>query len=55
MKTFKKTEYHDLREEISLGKFPKVVGRIEEMDRLTRIANRSINNNIVIVGLSGTG
>lgn len=55
MNTFKRTEYHDLREEIALGKFPKFVGRVEEMDRLTRIANRSINNNVIIVGLSGTG
>src|SRR3990167_8638751 len=55
MKTFKRTEYHDLREEIALGKLPKFVGRIDEMDRLTRIANRSINNNVIIVGLSGTG
>ena len=55
MKTFKRTEYHDLREEIALGKLPKFVGRTEEMDRLTRIANRSINNNVIIVGLSGTG
>jgi len=38
-----------------LSKFPKLVGRKEEMDRLTRIANRSINNNVIIVGLSGTG
>jgi len=55
MKTFKRTEYHDLREEIALGKLSKFVGRIDEMDRLTRIANRSINNNVIIVGLSGTG
>src|SRR3989338_2375690 len=55
MKTFKRTEYHDLREEIALGKLPKFVGRIDEMDRLTRIANRSINNNVIMVGLSGTG
>ncbi len=55
MKTFKRTEYHDLREEIALGKIPKFVGRTDEMDRLTRIANRSINNNVIIVGLSGTG
>ncbi|MDO8659216.1 MAG: AAA family ATPase [Candidatus Parcubacteria bacterium] len=55
MKTFKKTEYHDLREEIALGKLPKFVGRVDEMDRLTRIVNRSINNNVIIVGLSGTG
>ncbi len=55
MKTFKRTEYHDLREEIALNKFPKFVGRTDEMDRLARIANRSINNNVIIVGLSGTG
>ncbi|MEK7088755.1 MAG: AAA family ATPase [Patescibacteria group bacterium] len=55
MKNFKRTEYHDLREEIALDKFPKVVGRTEEMDRLTRIVNRSINNNVIIVSLSGMG
>lgn len=55
MKTFKRTEYHDLREEFALGRLPKFVGRTDEMDRLTRIANRSINNNVIVVGLSGTG
>ncbi|MBI2631016.1 ATP-dependent Clp protease ATP-binding subunit [Candidatus Nomurabacteria bacterium] len=55
MKNFKKTEYSDLREEIALGKFPRVVGRKEEMDRLTRIINRSLNNNIIIVSQSGAG
>ncbi|MEX2029229.1 MAG: AAA family ATPase, partial [Candidatus Paceibacterota bacterium] len=55
MKTFKRTEYYDLREEIKLGKFPKFVSRMEELDRLTRIINRSINNNVIIVGPSGTG
>jgi len=55
MKNFKKTEYHDLREENALDKFPKIIGRTEEMDRLTRIVNRSINNNVIIVSLSGTG
>ncbi len=55
MKNFKKTEYFDLREEIASGKFPQVIGRTEEMDRLTRIINRSINNNIIIVSQSGTG
>ena len=55
MKTFKRTEYHDLREEIALGKLPKFVGRIDEMDRLSRMENRRINNNVIMVGLSGTG
>ncbi|HAS80633.1 MAG: ATPase with chaperone activity, ATP-binding subunit [Candidatus Nomurabacteria bacterium GW2011_GWE1_32_28] len=55
MKTFKKTEYNDLREEIALGKLPKFIGRTDEINRLTRIANRSINNNVILVGLSGTG
>lgn len=55
MKNFKKTEYFDLREESALGKLPKVIGRTEEMERLTRIINRSINNNIIVVGGSGTG
>ena len=55
MKNFKKTEYHDLREEIASVKFPKVVGRHEEMDRLTRTVQRAINNNVIIVGVSGIG
>jgi ATP-dependent Clp protease ATP-binding subunit ClpA len=55
MKKIKRTEYNDLREEIASGKFPKLVGRTEEIDRLTRIINRSINNNVIIVSASGTG
>src|SRR5258706_5577366 len=55
MKNFKRTEYHDLREEIALEKFPKVIGRAEDMDRLARIVNKSINNNVIVVGESGIG
>lgn len=55
MKTFKKTEYYDLREAIVSNEFPNVIGRTEEIDRLTRIVNRSINNNVILVSPSGTG
>ncbi len=55
MKNFRRTEYNDLREEITLDKFPITIGRKEEINRLTRIVNRSINNNIILVGVSGSG
>jgi ATP-dependent Clp protease ATP-binding subunit ClpA len=55
MKNLKKIQYNDLKEEALLKKFPKVIGRVDEMERLTRIINRSVNNNIIIIGPSGIG
>jgi ATP-dependent Clp protease ATP-binding subunit ClpA len=55
MKNLKKIKYNDLKEEALLDKFPKVIGRVDEMERITRIINRSVNNNIIIVGPSGIG
>lgn len=55
MSRIKKPHYHDLREEIALKKFPKFIGRSDEVGRITRIASRSINNNIIVTGVSGVG
>jgi ATP-dependent Clp protease ATP-binding subunit ClpA len=55
MKNLKKIKYNDLKEEALFGKFPKIIGRAEEIERITRIINRSVNNNIIIVGPSGIG
>lgn len=55
MATFRKITYYDLREEIRRGKLQPIVGRNEEMERLTRVVGRRINNNALIVGPSGIG
>ena len=55
MSNFKKIEYYNLREEMLAGKLPNVIGRKEEMERLTRVISRRINNNVIIVGQSGIG
>lgn len=55
MNDFKKIEYYDLRAEALDGKLPQITGRTEEMERITRVVGRRINNNILIVGPSGIG
>src|SRR3989338_6928305 len=53
--SFKKIKYNDLGEEASIGNLQKIVGRENELDRMSRIINRSISNNIMLVGGSGSG
>lgn len=55
MADFKKIEYYNLRAEANSGKLPELVGRAEELERLTRVAGRRINNNCIIVGAAGSG
>ncbi|RJQ34427.1 ATP-dependent Clp protease ATP-binding subunit [Candidatus Parcubacteria bacterium] len=55
MNTFKKISYYDLREEAASGTFTPIVGRTQEIERLYRITERRINNNILIVGPGGLG
>lgn len=55
MNTAKKIEYYDLREEASAERLRAVVGRTEEMERLSRIIGRRMNSNVLIVGQSGVG
>ncbi len=53
MSDFKKIPYHNLRAEAL--KLPPMIGRIEEASRLTRIINRRIRNNVLLVGPAGIG
>lgn len=55
MATFKKIEYYDLREEVLAGNLSEMIGRMKELERVTRIIGRRTNNNILIVGPSGIG
>lgn len=55
MSSFKKIGYYDLHRESTRGKLPSIIGRKEELARLTRIVNRRINNNCLIVAPSGAG
>lgn len=51
----KKVEYYDLRAEALSRKLPIHIGRSEELERLNRVIDRRINNNVLIVGPDGTG
>lgn len=55
MTIFKKIYYYDLRAEASDKRLSAVVGRGDEMQRLTRVMNRRINNNSMVVGPNGIG
>jgi ATP-dependent Clp protease ATP-binding subunit ClpA len=55
MSKYKKIEYYNLREEVSKKKLKNAVGRVEEMERLTRVVGRRLNNNALVVGPGGIG
>ncbi len=55
MNNFKKIEYYNLKEEALEGRLPKVIGRLSEIERINRVINRQINNNVALVGPSGIG
>ncbi len=55
MADFKKIPYYSLRAEALIGTLPVLIGRAQEQERLTRVINRRINNNALIVGPSGIG
>ena len=55
MSKYKKIEYYNLREEVSKKKLKNAVGRVEEMERLTRVVGRRLSNNAFVVGPSGIG
>lgn len=55
MTNFKKIGYYNLRLENLSSKLPQLIGRREEIARLTRIINRRLNNNCLIVAPSGAG
>ncbi len=47
--------YYDLREERARNALPVVHGRRLEMDRLSRIAHRTLAHNALIIGVPGIG
>ncbi len=53
MSDFKRIQYHNLRADIRL--LPRIVGREEEMARLSRVTNRRLRNNVCVVGPAGAG
>lgn len=55
MNAFKKITYYDLRAEAAGGTFKAIVGRTQEIERLSRVIGRRINNNIALVGPGGIG
>lgn len=55
MNAFKKITYYDLREEAASGTFGPLIGRVSEMDRLSRIIDRRINSNALVVAPGGLG
>lgn len=52
---FAKIRYYDLKLEALKGRLKDIVGRTEELSRLTRVIGRTINNNCLMVGPSGIG
>ncbi|MCC7356822.1 MAG: ATP-dependent Clp protease ATP-binding subunit [Candidatus Doudnabacteria bacterium] len=55
MSTQNKISYYDLKlETLKLRLFP-IVGRVEESQRLSRIVNRNLQNNIIVTGPRGIG
>jgi len=52
---FAKIRYYDLKLEALKGRLKDIVGRTEELSRLTRVMSRTIDNNCLIVGPSGIG
>lgn len=55
MPEFSKIAYYDLKLEALNGRLENLVGRQDEMSRMSRVLNRRIHNNCLLVGLSGTG
>jgi ATP-dependent Clp protease ATP-binding subunit ClpA len=51
----KRIEYYNLREEAVAGKFQRMIGRRDEVERLNRIIGKKIHNNALIVGANGIG
>ncbi len=55
MSEFSKITYYDLGLEALNGRLENVIGREEEISRISRIINRRVNNNCLVVGPSGIG
>jgi ATP-dependent Clp protease ATP-binding subunit ClpA len=55
MANVQRIEYYNLRDELRAGTLPKLVGRKEELERLTRIIGRRTAHNAFVVGPAGIG
>src|SRR5437870_3438066 len=55
MAEFAKIPYYDLKLESRNKRLPVVLGRADEISRLSRVLSRNINHNAMVVGPSGSG
>ncbi len=55
MSEFSKISYYDLRLAAQNKRLPEIIGRFDEMQRLTRVISRRIHNNCLVVGPGGIG
>lgn len=55
MPEFSKIAYYDLKFEALNGRLGNIVGRLDEMSRMSRVLSRRIHNNCMIVGSAGVG
>ncbi len=55
MSDFSKIIYYDLRWEALQGRLQPIIGRTEELARISRVTKRRLHNNCFVVGPSGIG
>lgn len=55
MSQFSKLKYYDLTLEASKGRITPLIGRVEEVERITRVLQRRLHSNCLVVGPSGSG
>ena len=55
MSHFSKLKYYDLALEAAKGRIMPLVGRADEVERITRVLQRRLHSNCLIVGPSGSG
>lgn len=55
MPEFSKIAYYDLKLEALNGRLENIVGRLDEMSRMSRVLSRRIHNNCMITGSTGVG
>ncbi len=51
----KKISFYNIREESEAGRLQALVGRSDEKKRLTRVLDRRMQNNVVVIGPNGIG
>lgn len=55
MSQFPKLKYYDLSLEAQKGRIVPLIGRVDEVERITRVLQRRLHSNCLIVGPSGSG